>query len=198
MEQCLKTKSLELSQDEIYHVIAKAKLGDQKAYRQLLDHCWNMVFGFQLKRVRNESDAEDISIEAFAKAFDKIDQFDTRYNFSSWVITISKNIQIDQFRRQRNSIVVTPLDEQDNQANQVPDDSPSSEDALIQEQNLIQLQTLMKMLKPMYREVLQLRYFQEMSYRDIAEQLGEPLTNIKVRLLRAKKLMAELIEQHRQ
>lgn len=198
MEQCLKTKSLELSQDEIYHVIAKAKLGDQKAYFQLLDHCWNMVFGFQLKRVRNESDAEDISIEAFAKAFDKIDQFDTRYNFSSWVITISKNIQIDQFRRQRNSIVVTPLDEQDNQANQVPDDSPSSEDALIQEQNLIQLQTLMKMLKPMYREVLQLRYFQEMSYRDIAEQLGEPLTNIKVRLLRAKKLMAELIEQHRQ
>ncbi len=198
MEQCLKTKSLELSQDEIYHVIAKAKLGDQKAYRQLLDHCWNMVFGFQLKRVRNESDAEDISIEAFAKAFDKIDQFDTRYNFSSWVITISKNIQIDQFRKQRNSIVVTPLDEQDNQANQVPDDSPSSEDALIQEQNLIQLQTLMKMLKPMYREVLQLRYFQEMSYRDIAEQLGEPLTNIKVRLLRAKKLMAELIEQHRQ
>ena len=198
MEQCLKTKSLELSQDEIYHVIAKAKLGDQKAYRQLLDHCWNMVFGFQLKRVRNESDAEDISIEAFAKAFDKIDQFDTRYNFSSWVITISENIQIDQFRKQRNSIVVTPLDEQDNQANQVPDDSPSSEDALIQEQNLIQLQTLMKMLKPMYREVLQLRYFQEMSYRDIAEQLGEPLTNIKVRLLRAKKLMAELIEQHRQ
>jgi len=198
LEQCLKTKSLELSQDEIYHVIAKAKLGDQKAYFQLLDHCWNMVFGFQLKRVRNESDAEDISIEAFAKAFDKIDQFDTRYNFSSWVITISKNIQIDQFRRQRNSIVVTPLDEQDNQANQVPDDSPSSEDALIQGQNLIQLQTLMKMLKPMYREVLQLRYFQEMSYRDIAEQLGEPLTNIKVRLLRAKKLMAELIEQHRQ
>jgi len=75
LEQCLKTKSLELSQDEIYHVIAKAKLGDQKAYFQLLDHCWNMVFGFQLKRVRNESDAEDISIEAFAKAFDKIDQF---------------------------------------------------------------------------------------------------------------------------
>jgi RNA polymerase sigma-70 factor (ECF subfamily) len=189
---------LELSQDEIYQVIAKARLGDQKAYRQLLDHCWNMVFGFQLKRVRNESDAEDISIEAFAKAFDKIDQFDTRYNFSSWVITISKNIQIDQFRKQRNSIVVTPIDEQDNQANQVPDDSPSTEDALIQEQNLIQLQTLIKMLKPMYREVLQLRYFQEMSYRDIAEQLGEPLTNIKVRLLRAKKLMAELIEQHRQ
>ena len=62
-----------------------------------------MVFGFQLKRVHNESDAEDITIEAFAKAFDKIEHFDTNYNFSSWVITISKNIQIDQHRKQRNS-----------------------------------------------------------------------------------------------
>lgn len=189
---------MELSPEEILLVIAKAKSGDQKAYKQLLDHCWNMVFGFQIKRVHNESDAEDITIEAFAKAFDKIDQFDPSYNFSSWVITISKNIQIDQYRKQRNSIITGPLEDQKDQGNEVPDDSPTKEDALIQEQNLMQLQTLMKMLKPMYREVLQLRYFQEMPYRDISEQLGEPLTNIKVRLLRAKKLLAELIEQHRE
>ena len=90
------------------------------------------------------------------------------------------------------------LEDQEDHGNEVPDDSLTTEDALIQEQNLIQLQTLLKMLKPMYREVLQLRYFQEMSYRDMAEQLREPLTNIKVRLLRAKKLMAELIEQNRE
>lgn len=198
LESIVKTYPLELSPEEILLVIAKAKSGDQKAYKQLLDHCWNMVFGFQIKRVHNESDAEDITIEAFAKAFDKIDQFDPSYNFSSWVITISKNIQIDQYRKQRNSIITGPLEDQKDQGNDVPDDSPTKEDALIQEQNLMQLQTLMKMLKPMYREVLQLRYFQEMPYRDISEQLGEPLTNIKVRLLRAKKLLAELIEQHRE
>ena len=188
---------MELNSEQILQIIIKAKSGDQKAYKQLLDHCWNKVFGFQLKRVHNESDAEDITIEAFAKAFDKIDQFDLNYNFSTWVITISKNIQIDQYRKQRNSIVAGPLEDQHDQGNEVPDDSPTKEDALIQEQNLIQLQSMMKMLKPMYREVLQLRYFQEMPYREMAEQLGEPLTNIKVRLLRAKKLMAELIEQHR-
>ena len=147
--------------------------------------------------MQNESDAEDITIEAFAKAFDKIQQFDPKYNFSSWVITISKNIQIDQYRKKRNSIVAGPLDDQQDQGNEVADDSPTKEDALIREQNLLQLQALMKLLKPIYREVLQLRYFQELPYRDMAEQLGEPLTNIKVRLLRAKKLMAELIEQHR-
>ncbi len=188
---------MELSSEQILQVITKAKSGDQKAYKQLLDHCWIMVYGFQLKRVHNESDAEDITIEAFAKAFDKIEQFDSNYNFSSWVITISKNIQIDQYRKQRNSIVAGPLDDQQDQGNEVADDSPTKEDALIQEQNLMQLQALMKMLKPMYREVLQLRYFQEMPYKDMAEQLGEPLTNIKVRLLRAKNLLAELIEQHR-
>ncbi len=189
---------MELSPEEILRVITRAKSGDQKAYKQLLDHCWNLVFGFQLKRVQNESDAEDITIEAFAKAFDKIQQFDPKYNFSSWVITISKNIQIDQYRKKRNSIVAGPLDDQQDQGNEVADDSPTKEDALIREQNLLQLQALMKMLKPIYREVLQLRYFQELPYRDMAEQLGEPLTNIKVRLLRAKKLMAELIEQHRE
>jgi len=198
LESLFKTYPLELSPEDILQVIAKAKSGDQKAYKQLLDHYWNMVFGFQLKRVHNESDAEDITIEAFAKAFDKIEQFDPNYNFSSWVITISKNIQIDQYRKKRNSIVTGPLEEQEDQGNTVVDDSPTKEDALIQEQNLVQLQTMMKMLKPMYREVLQLRYFQEMPYLDMAEQLGEPLTNIKVRLLRAKKLMAELIQQNRE
>ena len=78
----------------------------------------------------------------------------------------------------------------------VADQTPTQEDALITEQNLVELLALMKMLKPIYREVLNLRYFQEMSYQDIADQLDEPLTNVKVRLLRAKKLLAESINNH--
>jgi len=195
LESIFKTKPLELSQKEVLSVIAKAKQGDQMAFKKLLDHCWNMVFGFQLKRVQNESEAEDITIEAFAKAFDKIDQFDPQYTFSTWVITISKNIQIDRYRKRKNSIFVEPLEDNKSQGAAIADGSPTREDALIQEQNLLQLQGMMKSLKPIYREVLQLRYFQELSYKDIAQQLNEPMTNIKVRLLRAKKLMAELIDQ---
>ena len=78
----------------------------------------------------------------------------------------------------------------------VADQTPTQEDVLITEQNLVELLALMKMLKPIYREVLNLRYFQEMSYQDIADQLDEPLTNVKVRLLRAKKLLAESINNH--
>jgi len=190
-----KTEPLELSQKEVIRVITKAKEGDQMAFKRLLDHCWNMVFGFQLKRVQNESEAEDITIEAFAKAFDKIDQFDPQYNFSTWVITISKNIQIDRYRKRKNSILVEPLENNKSQGAAIADGSPTREDALIQEQNLLQLRGMMKSLKPIYREVLQLRYFQELTYKDISKQLNEPMTNIKVRLLRAKKLMAELIDK---
>jgi RNA polymerase sigma-70 factor (ECF subfamily) len=85
-------------------------------------------------------------------------------------------------------------DEEDQQAYNVADSSPSAEDELITEQNLSRLLQFIKELKPHYQEVIQLRYFQEMSYQEIAEQLNEPLSNVKIKLLRAKKLLAEIIE----
>jgi RNA polymerase sigma-70 factor (ECF subfamily) len=86
-------------------------------------------------------------------------------------------------------------DEEDHQAYNVADTTPSAEDKLITEQNLSRLLEYIKELKPHYQEVIQLRYFQEMSYQEIAEQLNEPLSNVKVKLLRAKKLLAEIIQQ---
>ena len=73
------------------------------------------------------------------------------------------------------------------------DDNPSPEDKLIKEQNLANLLRDIKKLKPKYQEVIQLRFFQEMSYKEIATQLGEPISNVKVKLLRAKKLLSEII-----
>jgi RNA polymerase sigma-70 factor (ECF subfamily) len=84
-------------------------------------------------------------------------------------------------------------DEEDHQAYSVADDSNSAEDELIIEQNLAQLLQYIKQLKPAYQEVIQMRYFQEMTYQEMAEQIDEPLNNIKIKLLRAKKLLAEII-----
>ncbi|MFA7446656.1 MAG: sigma-70 family RNA polymerase sigma factor, partial [Flavobacteriaceae bacterium] len=75
----------------------------------------------------------------------------------------------------------------------MPDTSPTVEDTLIKEQNLNELLQHIRSLKPHYQEVIQLRYFQELSYQEISEQLGEPLSNVKVKLLRAKKLLSESI-----
>ena len=94
----------------------------------------------------------------------------------------------------RSTVFVEITDEEDQQAYNIADSSPSAEDELITEQNLSRLLQYIKELKPHYQEVIQLRYFQEMSYQEISEQLNEPLSNVKIKLLRAKKLLAEIIE----
>ena len=184
---------MEIDKTAIDIQVANAKLGKQSAYNFLLDHFWNQVYGFQIKLVGNEFEAEDITIETFAKAFDKIHSYKQTYVFSTWLITISKNIQIDKTRKKNATLHTQANLASDAQLKSVPDANPTPEDVLITKQNLTQLLRDIKLLKPAYQEVIQLRYFQEMSYSEIAQKLTEPLSNIKVRLLRAKKLLAEII-----
>ena len=179
---------------EIKEYIEKAKKGDQVAFTYLLDHYWNEVYGFMLKRTENETDTEDIAIETFSKAFDKIATYNPEFQFNTWLIAIAKNVHIDMLRKKKSNVFVEITDEEDQLAYYVADTTPSVEDALIIEQNLSRLLQFIKELKPHYQEVIQLRYFQEMSYQEISEQLNEPLSNVKIKLLRAKKLLAEIIE----
>ncbi|HMK06115.1 MAG TPA: sigma-70 family RNA polymerase sigma factor [Flavobacterium sp.] len=182
---------------EIKKHIEKAKNGDQFAFTFLLDYYWNEVYGFMLKRTENETDAEDITIETFAKAFDKIATYNSEFQFNTWLISIAKNVHIDMLRKKKSTLFIDITDEEDQQAYNVADSSPSAEDKIIIEQNLSQLLQYIKELKPHYQEVIQLRYFQELSYQEIADQLEEPLNNVKIKLLRAKKLLAEIIEGKR-
>ncbi len=179
---------------EVNQHIDLAKKGDQVAFTYLLDHYWNEVFGFMLKRTENETDAEDITIETFSKAFDKILNYNPEFQFNTWLIAIAKNVHIDLLRKRKSSHFVEITDEEDQQAYNVADNSPSAEDELITEQNLSRLLQFIKELKPHYQEVIQLRYFQELSYQEISEHLNEPLSNVKIKLLRAKKLLAEIIK----
>ena len=173
---------MEIKKNDIALQISKAKEGSQIAFNFLLDHFWNDVYRFQLKRIQNEYEAEDITIESFSKAFDKIHSYDDGYEFVTWLITISKNTQSSNTTEE--------------QVKKIPDDSPTPEDTLIIKQNLAELLGFIKQLKPHYQDVINLRYFQEMSYLEISNQLEEPLNNVKVRLLRARKLLAEIIKQN--
>ncbi|AUP78378.1 RNA polymerase sigma factor [Flavivirga eckloniae] len=181
---------------EISEAIKRAKENDQKAFNYLLDIFWDDVYGFQLKRIQNENDAEDITIQTFSKAFDRIDTFDDDFKFKTWLITISKNIHIDLLRKEKNSIAQI-ISKNDGDVFQVLDESPSPEDKLITEQHLAKLLRDIKKLKPHYQEVINLRYFQELSYKEISKELDEPINNVKVKLLRAKKLLAEIIRKSR-
>ncbi|QTE22886.1 RNA polymerase sigma factor [Polaribacter cellanae] len=186
---------MEIDNTKIEQNITKAKNGNQAAFRFLLDSFWGDVYNYQLKRTKSENDAEDIAIQTFSKAFDKINSFDEKYVFKTWLITISKNVHIDLLRKKNSSISVETTKEQEDKVYLVVDENPTPEDKIIREQNLAKLLRDIKQLKPKYQEVIQLRYFQELSYKEISEHINEPINNVKVKLLRAKKLLSEIIKE---
>ena len=186
---------MEIKGDELQQTIQKAKDGNQLAFNILLDNFWNSVHNFQLKKHQNDNDAEDITIQTFSRAFDKLDTYDENYKFKTWLITISKNIHIDSLRKKNASITAEYYKEKEHEIYDIAYDNPTPEDKIITEQNLAKLLKDIKQLKPKYQEVINLRYFQELSYKEISEKIGEPMNNVKVKLLRAKKLLAEIIKK---
>ena len=191
-----KKQGLDKTDETLKSTIEKAKAGNQIAFSSLLDRYWNDVYGFQLIRTKNENDAEDITIQTFSRAFDKLDTYDPSYEFKTWLITISKNLHVDLIRKRKRN-VLHATDTGNNEAiKKVLDDAPTAEDQLITDQNLAKLLQNIKQLKPHYQKVINLRYFNELSYSEIANELGEPVNNVKVKLLRAKKLLAEIIQSN--
>lgn len=186
------------SSSHITQEIEKALTGDQNAFTKLLDHYWSEVYFFILKRSGNETEAEDITIQTFSKAFEKIATYKTEFAFNTWLLTIAKNLHIDWIRKNQQNLFLEIDNEEESPYFNIPDDSLTIEDQLIQEQNLANLKAYIKQLKPHYQQMIQLRYFQEMSYNEIAEEINEPLTNVKVKLLRAKKLLTELIQNKKE
>jgi|TARA_B100001564_G_scaffold201850_1_gene169768 RNA polymerase sigma-70 factor (ECF subfamily) len=178
----------------ISDLVYAAKQEDQHAFRQLLDLHWNELYGFMIKRTENENDAEDLCLQAFSKAFDKIETYNDEFTFSTWLTSIAKNLHVDLIRKEKTRLhQSTDVDEV---GRDVIDETLGPEDQLIRSQNLDKLLQQVRSLKPIYRDVIQLRFFQELSHKEMATQLGLSLSNVKVRLLRAKKLLAEIINNN--
>lgn len=176
----------------VLNQINLAKENNQNAFSFLLNFYWDDVYKFQLKRTNNEIDAEDITIKSFAKAFEKINTYNNKYVFKTWLITISKNLHIDQLRKNKNKFDLNQL----NENIQIKESSPSPEDNLINEQKLKSLKSKINKLKPHYKEVIELKCFNELSYKEISIKLNQPINNIKVKVLRAKKILFQLISEN--
>ena len=122
----------------IQNQIDLAKDNNQNAFSFLLNMFWDDVYNFQLKRTKNEIEAEDITIESFAKAFKKIHTYNNKYVFKTWLITISKNLHIDKVRKDRNKIDINEFTDKIS----IKENSPSPEDKLINEQKVASNNTL--------------------------------------------------------
>lgn len=171
--------------------IKEALEGKQSAFDYLLNRYWNDVFRFQKSRINNQNDAEDITIQTFAKAFDNLKQYNPKYDFKNWLLMISKQVYIDSQRKKKHDFVSI---KEKSEVFQLPDKELTAEDQMILEQKLLQVKQAINRLKPHYKEVLELRFFHDLSYKEIAEQIGEPLNNVKVKIMRARKLLADMLK----
>jgi RNA polymerase sigma-70 factor (ECF subfamily) len=180
----------------VLEAINLAKTNNQKAFGYLFESFWDYLYNYLLKKTGNADQAEDIAVRTFAKAFDRIETFNPKYTFETWLATISNNIQIDEHRKKntKNKIDSALYDEKT--VTQVQDSNPSPEDLLIITQNLSDLLLKIKTLKNEYKTIIRLRYFEELSYKEISERLELPLNTVKVTLLRAKKVLAQKITNH--
>lgn len=180
-----------MNKSEILTLIDQAKQGSQSAYNVLLNLFWGDVYRFLHTKCKNDVIAEDITINSFSKAFEKLALYDEKYDFKNWILTIANNLYIDYLRAQNKEIESVQLEGKVLKGSLALVSSP--EDKLIQKQHLDELLSYIKLLKPQYREMIMLRYFQEYSYKEMADETGESLSSVKIRLLRAKKLLSELI-----
>lgn len=179
-----------------YKLVKLAIEGDEQAYAELLDRYRDAIYYMLLKMVSNKSDAEDLTIEAFGKAFKSIEQYTPKYAFSTWLFKIATNNCIDFIRKQKaNLISIDQAEEEDEMA---PPPLQSSvldpEEDMIKNQKVDLMRHVVGKLKPRYRNLIQLRYFKEYSYEEIAEELNLPLGTVKAQLFRARELLYNILK----
>ena len=150
-----------------------------------------------LKMVNNPSDAEDLTIEAFGKAFRSLDTFTPNFAFSTWLFKIATNNCIDFIRKKQASpaIVNQGSDENDIYTINIQSDAPDPEEALIIRQRIAELREVVSQLKPRYRNLIELRYYKEYSYEEISKELNLPIGTIKAQLFRAKTLLYNILNK---
>jgi RNA polymerase sigma factor (sigma-70 family) len=172
-------------------VIHRALNGESRAYTELLNRYRDSVYYVMLRMVNNPSDAEDLTIEAFGKAFHNLAKYVPSHAFSTWLFRIATNNCIDFMRRKSQS--PRPFDhdegEEDEMEATVASDARGPDELMIDRETAASLIKIVKALKPRYRRLIELRYFEEYSYEEIATELSLPIGTVKARLFRAKVLI---------
>lgn len=174
--------------------------GNQQAYAELLRLYRNPIYYMLLKMMNNPNDAEDLTMEAFGKAFKNLDKYSPDFAFSTWLFKIAANNCIDFLRKK--SSMPNCID-QDLFAMEVNLSDinggmpPTPEDHIIEKQKIVMLRKAVDQLRPKYKELVELRYFKELTYEEISQLLGISLGNVKVQLFRAKEMLAGIMQNNR-
>ncbi|MDG2363293.1 MAG: sigma-70 family RNA polymerase sigma factor [Flavobacteriales bacterium] len=171
---------------------------DQKAYAELMEKYRDSIFHLCRKMVFNDDDADDLTIETFGKAFQRLKQYTPAFAFSTWLFKIASNHCIDFIRKKRiNALSLDrgiATEEGDNIQFTVKDEAPDPIETLEKKQRVEKMRLVVSELKPRYRRLVELRYFEEYSYDEIALELDLPLGTVKAQLYRARDILASVME----
>lgn len=180
-----------------YSLVQNAIKGDQKSYAELLGRYRDAIYFMLLKMVNNKIDAEDLTIEAFGKAFRNLSQYSPSFAFSTWLFKIASNNCIDFLRKKKNDVISldnpTDNNEQD-QSIPLAANVLDPEEELIKDQKENVMRNIVTKLKPRYRKLIELRYFNEYSYEEISKELELPIGTVKAQLFRARELLYNVIK----
>ena len=182
-----------------YNLVKEALTGDEKAFARLLARYKDAIYFMLLKMVNNRTDAEDLTLEAFGKAFKNLHQYVPTYAFSTWLFKIASNNCIDFLRKSRGVQVQFENENEQAESNDLlrlksKDFNP--EERLIRIQKAILLRKVVRKLRPRYQNLVELRYFREYSYEEIAKELNLPLGTVKAQLFRARQILFNMIESY--
>ncbi|MFW6020179.1 MAG: RNA polymerase sigma factor [Bacteroidales bacterium] len=182
-------------------LIEKALHKDESAFAELMNNYRDALYFMMLKMTNNPTDAEDLTIEAFGKAFKKLDQYSPDYAFSTWLFRIASNNCIDFLRRKKkqntSSLNDTQTDNNTEHADNLTSNQLGPDDELMKSQKIAVMRVVVEKLKPHYRQLVELRYFHEYSYEEICDEMDLPLGTVKAQLFRAREFLHNIMEQFR-
>lgn len=172
--------------------------GDQKAYAELMARYKDSIYFMLLKMVNNRDDADDLTIEAFGKAFKNIRQYTPDYAFSTWLFKIATNNCIDFIRKKRKMTFSLDRGIETDEGGEITMDvrsnTPDPEEHMMKKQKVMMMRDVVERLKPRYKKLVELRYFQEKSYEEIAIELDLPLGTVKAQLFRAREFLYQIMK----
>ncbi|MBK0382413.1 sigma-70 family RNA polymerase sigma factor [Pedobacter sp. SD-b] len=182
-----------------FSLVERAKTGEQKAYAELMQRYKDSIFFMVLKMVNNKDDAMDITVTTFAKAFENLEKYRPEFAFSTWLFRIATNGSIDFIRKKK--IATTSIDvlnggeNNEDRVFEIKSDVLNPEETSIKKQQTEQLKEIIDKLPPRYKTLIILRYFDELSYEEIAEQLDLPLGTVKAQLFRGRDLLSNVLSK---
>jgi RNA polymerase sigma factor (sigma-70 family) len=185
-----------------FELVRKAvENGDQKAFAELLEQYRDPIHYLLLKMVNNREDAEDLTIETFAKAFKNLPNFRPDYAFSTWLFRIATNAGIDFLRKKKLKTLsidnAFPTEDGDEVKINIKSGDMDPEQEMITEEKAELLRAFIEKLKPRYRILIELRYYKQLSYEEIATELEMPLGTVKAQLFRARDLLYNVMKSSR-